>query len=133
MSMLSQDDIDAVLQNAEAAIGELVAASDGAAAVVAPRAASSAGPAGSPRLRRVLRLRVPLIVRLATRRLNVSDILKWGRGTIVEFDKAVDEKLELMVNDKVIGEGQAVKVAENFGLRVTAIVDPQTRIQSMGR
>jgi len=137
MSFLSQEDIDAVLTNAEAAVSQLVAATNASAdaagaarPIAAGRAADSA--LRSPRLQRILSLDVPIIVRLAMRRMKVSDILKWSRGTIVEFEKAVEDRLELMVNDKVIGRGEAVKVAENFGLRIATIVDPQTRIRSLG-
>jgi hypothetical protein len=36
------------------------------------------------------------------------------------------------VNNKVIGAGSAVKVGENFGVRVTNVGDVATRVQAMG-
>jgi hypothetical protein len=37
-----------------------------------------------------------------------------------------------MVNNQVVGEGEAVKVGENFGLRLTAVGDLSDRISSLG-
>jgi flagellar motor switch protein FliN len=81
---------------------------------------------------RILRLSVPVIVKLAERRLPLSEVLRIGNGSIVEFFKNFDEPLELMINNKVIGLGEAVKVGENFGLRITQIGDVKTVIKSMG-
>lgn len=97
----------------------------------APR--KDAPPSPSPgELQRILRLEVPVIVRLAERKLNMSEVMRLGTGAIIEFFKASDEPLELLINNKVIGAGEAVKVGENFGLRITAIGDVKSVIRSMG-
>lgn len=69
----------------------------------------------------VLKLRVPVIVVLAQRKMPIAAIRRLSAGYIVQFDKPVNEKLELMVNNRVIARGDAVKVGENFGLHVTRI------------
>lgn len=66
-------------------------------------------------------LPVPVIVQLAGRRMPLSTILQWGRGTIVEFNKPVDSDLDLLVSNRRIARGEAVKVGEKFGLRITAV------------
>lgn len=83
-------------------------------------------------LERILRLQVPVIVKLAERRLSLSEVLRLGTGAIIEFSKASDEPLELLINNKAIGLGEAVKVGENFGLRLTQIGDVRQVIRSMG-
>ncbi len=83
-------------------------------------------------LQRILRLEVPVIVKLADRKLNMSEVMRLGVGAIIEFFKASDEPLELLINNKVIGAGEAVKVGENFGLRITTIGDVKSVIRSMG-
>ena len=87
-------------------------------------------PCGDPD--RILRLSVPVIVRLAERTMPMSEILGITTGSIIEFEKPADSELDLMINNKCIGIGQAVKVGENFGLRVTAIGTVRERIQAMG-
>ena len=83
-------------------------------------------------LERILKLEVPIIVRLAERRLNVHEVMRLGVGAIIEFSKSNEEPLELMVNNKVIGQGEAVKVAENFGLRITQIGDAKQIASALG-
>jgi flagellar motor switch protein FliN len=82
-------------------------------------------------LQRILRLQVPVIVKLAERRLAMSEVLRLGVGAIIEFSKANGEPLELLINNKAIGLGEAVKVGENFGLRITQIGDVKSVIRSM--
>lgn len=73
-----------------------------------------------------------MIVKLAERTLTLSEVMRLGPGAIVEFLKSSDEPLELMVNNKTIGLGEAVKVGENFGLRITQIGDVQQIIRTLG-
>src|SRR4051812_25673581 len=83
-------------------------------------------------LQRILRLEVPVIVKLAERKLNLAEVLRLGNGAIIEFLKANDEPLELLINNKTIGVGEAVTVGENFGLRLTQIGDVRSVIRSLG-
>lgn len=80
----------------------------------------------------ILKLRVPVIVRLGHRRMAMDDVLALRPGAIIELSKQADQPLDLMVNNKAIGVGSAVKIGENFGLRVTTIGDPRDRIASLG-
>lgn len=82
-------------------------------------------------VRRVLRLRVPLIVRLAHHSMPLGEILRLSPGTLIEFEKSGDSDLELMITNRVIGHGHAVKVGENFGLRIQSIGPVRERIESL--
>jgi len=84
-------------------------------------------------VQRIMRLEVPVIVKLAERRLSMSEVLRLGVGAIIEFSKANEEPLELLINNKSIGVGEAVKVGENFGLRISQIGDVKSVIRSMGK
>jgi flagellar motor switch protein FliN/FliY len=95
---------------------------------------SSTSNSGAPNeLRRILRLSVPVIVKLAERKLSLSEVLRLGTGAIIEFSKSSEEPLELLINNKAIGVGETVKVGENFGLRITQIGDVRQVIRSMGQ
>jgi flagellar motor switch protein FliN/FliY len=87
---------------------------------------------GSGDVKRILGLEVPVIVRLAERRLLLSEVMRLGTGAIIEFFKRSDEPLELLVNNKVIGVGETVKVGENFGIRITQIGDVKQVIAALG-
>ncbi len=66
-----------------------------------------------------------------SRKMPLSTIIGLAAGAILEFDNASDAPLDLMINNKSIGLGQAVKVGENFGLRVTHIGSVQNRIEAL--
>ena len=83
-------------------------------------------------LQRILQLEVPVIVKLAERRLMLSEVMRLGTGAIIEFFKSSEEPLELLINNKVIGLGETVKIGENFGLRITQIGDLKQVIKSLG-
>ncbi|HEV7298582.1 MAG TPA: FliM/FliN family flagellar motor C-terminal domain-containing protein [Tepidisphaeraceae bacterium] len=83
-------------------------------------------------LQRILRLNVPVIVKLAERKLLLSEVMRLGVGAILEFAKSSDEPLELLINNKPIGMGEAVKVGENFGLRITQVGDLKQIVSAMG-
>ncbi|MGN6724884.1 MAG: FliM/FliN family flagellar motor switch protein [Tepidisphaeraceae bacterium] len=95
--------------------------------------AQSSPAAAKPELSRILQLQVPVIVKLAERKFTLAEVLRIQVGAILEFAKASDESLELLINNKPIATGDAVKVGENFGLRLTQIGDVKQIIQSMGR
>ncbi|HNQ21968.1 MAG TPA: FliM/FliN family flagellar motor C-terminal domain-containing protein [Phycisphaerae bacterium] len=81
---------------------------------------------------RVVRLGVTLVVTLAERDMPIESVLKTTVGSIIEFDQAFDAELALSVGNCPIGVGQAVKVGENFGLRITRVGTVEERIQAMG-
>jgi flagellar motor switch protein FliN/FliY len=83
-------------------------------------------------LSQVLRLEVPIVVRLGERRMHVSEVLRLVPGSIIELAKNAEAELDLMCNDKPIGCGTAVKVGENFGIRLSYIGELKDRVLAMG-
>lgn len=82
-------------------------------------------------LGRLLSIQVPVIVKLAERKLPVSEVLRLGVGSIIEFVKSNDEPLQMMVNNRTVALGEAVKVGENFGIRLRQIGDPQQLLAAL--
>jgi flagellar motor switch protein FliN/FliY len=80
----------------------------------------------------ILKLEVPLIVRLGERQMTMAQVVSLVPGVIIELPKNADEELELLVNNKPLGTGLAVKVGENFGIRITHIGDVKARVEAMG-
>jgi flagellar motor switch protein FliN/FliY len=69
----------------------------------------------------ILSLEVPVIVQLGELQMNLRDVLALVPGAIIEIPKLADDELDLLINNQRVGVGAAVKVGENFGLRITAI------------
>lgn len=80
----------------------------------------------------ILSLEVPVVVVLAERTMTVGEVLGLRPGTILEVDKAADEDLSLRINNREVGAGVAVKVGENFGLRIASIGSQERRVEALG-
>lgn len=80
----------------------------------------------------ILRLEVPVIVQIAERPMPVDDVVTLTHGSIIELPKRVDDDLEILVNDRVIGTGTAVKIGEHFGVRVRTVGAVRDRVNALG-
>jgi len=81
--------------------------------------------------RSLMRIKVPVVVTLAAQRKPVSQIVELGPGSIIQFDKSCEEMLDLAVGNHEVAVGEAVKVGDKFGLRITSIKLPEERFQSV--
>ena len=73
---------------------------------------------------RLAALPVPVAVRLAEKRVPLSAVRALVPGSLVTFEKGCEEPLELFVSDaarRPHAVGEAVKVGERFGLKITAV------------
>ncbi len=80
----------------------------------------------------LLRIEVPVVVQIASRLMPMTEVVNLSPGAIIELPKLADEELDILIGDKQIGSGRAVKVAENFGLRVSYVGDVRDRIIALG-
>lgn len=69
-----------------------------------------------------------MTVELGRSKMNIRDILGLGEGSIIELQKLAGEPVDLLVNGKLIAKGEVVVIDENFGVRVTEIVNPMDRV-----
>ena len=83
-------------------------------------------------LARILRLEVPLIVQIAERRMTLSEVTALTHGSIIELPKQISEELDVLVNNTWIGSGRAVKVGENFGVRLSQVGAVRDRVAALG-
>ena len=83
--------------------------------------------------RSLLRIRVPVVVTLAEKRQPIGRIIELGPGSIIQFDKSCEEMLDLAVGDHRVAQGEAVKVGDKFGLRITSMVLPEERFEPVRR
>ena len=62
-------------------------------------------------------------VELGRARMSVRELLALTPGTVLELDRAAGSPADLLVNGRLIARGEVVVIDEDFGLRVTEIVD----------
>jgi flagellar motor switch protein FliN len=79
----------------------------------------------------ILKLKVPLLVTVGERFISVDEVLALGPGAILELERSSDSDLILMVNNKTIGTGHAVKVGENFGIKINHVDSAEDRIAAL--
>lgn len=72
-----------------------------------------------------------LTVELGRTKKSIKEILGMGEGTVLELDKLAGEPVDVLVNGKLIAKGEVVVIDENFGVRVTEIVNPLDRIAEL--
>ncbi|MBR3121570.1 MULTISPECIES: flagellar motor switch phosphatase FliY [Oceanobacillus] len=78
-------------------------------------------------------LDIPLkvTVELGRTKKSINDILELASGSIIELDKLAGEPVDILVNDKLVAEGEVVVIEENFGVRVTDIISQYDRIRNL--
>lgn len=82
-------------------------------------------------LKSILRLEVPVIVQIATRTMKVGEVSKLTPGAIVELPRLADDELDVLISNRQIGTGHAVKVGENFGIRMTSVGNQRERVKAL--
>ena len=60
-------------------------------------------------------------VELGRRRIPLSDVLRLTTGSVIELEKLVGQPLDVYANGRLIAEGEAVVIDEQFGIRITAL------------
>lgn len=79
----------------------------------------------------ILDIPLTVTVELGRSRMLINDLLQLGQGSVIELTKLVGEPLEVLVNQKLVARGEVVVVNEKFGVRLTDIVSPMERVQSL--
>jgi flagellar motor switch protein FliN len=72
--------------------------------------------------RELMRIRVPVQVKLASQRKSIHEIVELGPGSIIKFEKTCDEPLEITIGDRTIAHGEVVKIGDKFGVRIGGLV-----------
>ncbi|MEM6616502.1 MAG: flagellar motor switch protein FliN [Pseudomonadota bacterium] len=59
---------------------------------------------------------------LGRSKMEVSELLKLGEGTIVELDRKVGEAIDIYVNNRLVARGEVVLVEDRLGVTMTEII-----------
>jgi len=79
----------------------------------------------------ILDIPLTVTVELGRSKMLINDLLQLGQGSVIELTKLAGEPLEVLVNQKLVARGEVVVVNEKFGVRLTDIVSPVERVQSL--
>jgi flagellar motor switch protein FliN/FliY len=86
-------------------------------------AADAAPPVAAPldSFGRLRRLPVEISVRLAEKKIPMPQLLGITPGMLITFNKSCEDLLDLYVNNTRYCRGEAVKIGENFGLKINQV------------
>ena len=79
----------------------------------------------------ILDIPLTVTVELGRSKMLINDLLQLGQGSVIELTKLTGEPLEVLVNQKLVARGEVVVVNEKFGVRLTDIVSPMERVQTL--
>jgi flagellar motor switch protein FliN/FliY len=83
---------------------------------------SSSSLENSDDLRAVFDVPVQVSAVLGQTSMQVSQLLKMGRGAVIELDRKVGEAIDVYVNNRLVARGEVVVVEDHLGISMTEIV-----------
>jgi flagellar motor switch protein FliN len=88
--------------------------------------AAGAGSSDDADLSLVFDLPVELAVEIGRTTMTIRETLAIAPGSLIQLNRLAGEPVDLLVNGHRIARGEVVAIDEEFGLRVTEIVSPQS-------
>ena len=85
------------------------------------------GPRSGADLEAVYEVPVQVSAVLGKATLQVSQLLKLGRGAVVELDRKVGEAIDIYINDRLVARGEVVVVEDRLGVTMTEIIKSDYR------
>ena len=79
----------------------------------------------------VLDVKMPLKVRIGSKKMLLKDVLAMDIGSVVELDQLANDPLEVLVDDKVVAYGEVVIVDGNFGVQITHIGSKRETLEKL--
>jgi flagellar motor switch protein FliN/FliY len=86
-----------------------------------------------PRLELLYSIRLPVSVELGRTTMYIRDILRLGRGSVIEFDRLISDPVDILIDGKKVAEGEVVVIDKHFGIRITTLVEPAERLRGLRR
>jgi flagellar motor switch protein FliN/FliY len=93
------------------------------------RASNLSTPSGARDLEAVYEIPVQVAAVLGKSQMQVSQLLKMGRGAIVELDRKVGEAIDIYVNNRLVARGEVVVVDDRLGVTMTEIIKSEKSSQ----
>ncbi|MDJ0944101.1 MAG: flagellar motor switch protein FliN [Kiloniellales bacterium] len=79
-------------------------------------------PANAKDLEAVYDIPVQVSAVLGKANMQVAQLLKLGRGAVVELDRKVGEAVDIYVNNRLVARGEVVVVEDRLGVTMTEII-----------
>ncbi|WP_309671629.1 flagellar motor switch protein FliN [Gemmatimonas sp.] len=70
----------------------------------------------------LLDLTLPVSIELGRTSMTVQEILRLGRGSVIQLERLAGEPIDIYVGDRRFAEGEVVVLGEHFGVRITRVL-----------
>lgn len=77
-----------------------------------------------PNLERLMDVSLTVTIELGRTRETIETVMEYGDQSLIELDRTVGEPVDVLVNGELFARGEVVTVSENFGVRITELVNP---------
>ena len=92
---------------------------------------NEADDSNGPNLDLVFEIPVRVSMEVGHTNISVKDLLKLTKGSVIELDRYAGDPLDVFVNGKLIAHGEVVVVNEQFGIRITDVVNNKERLEKL--
>ena len=79
----------------------------------------------------LLDLSLAISIELGRTSMTVQDILRLGRGSVIQLDRLAGEPIDVFVGDRRFAEGEVVLLGETFGVRITRILPRANSVEEI--
>jgi flagellar motor switch protein FliN/FliY len=78
----------------------------------------------------LLDLSLPVSIELGRTKMTVQEILRLGRGSVIQLDRLAGEPIDIYVGDRRFAEGEVVVIDEHFGIRITRVLSSAPAVEA---
>jgi flagellar motor switch protein FliN/FliY len=64
---------------------------------------------------------------LGTTQMQVKNLLRLGRGAVIDLDRKVGEPVDIYVNNRLVARGEVVVVDDRLGITMTEIIKSEAQ------
>lgn len=83
------------------------------------------------KISRILDIPIEITAVLGRTKMSLNEILELGKGSLIELDTLENQEVEILVNGKKIAYGQVVIAQQNFGIKITSILESEELVNSL--
>ncbi|HHU75562.1 MAG TPA: flagellar motor switch protein FliN [Firmicutes bacterium] len=86
----------------------------------------------SPNLEIIMDFSLTLSVQLGKSSRNLKEVRGIRPGAVLELDRFISEPVDILINNRLIAQGEVVIVGEHFGIKIKHIINPIERVRKLG-
>ena len=82
-------------------------------------------------LKLLLELPLTMTFEVGRAKMSISNLLSLGQGSVLDLHRLVGEDLDILVNGKLVAQGEVVISNEKFCAKITNVIPPEERVKKM--